>query len=48
MLGKIGTVQAILDSGDLRVKYSAGSVWTIGPEAVAKVIKLKTSLVTTI
>lgn len=48
MLGKIGTVQAILDSGDLRVKYSVGSVWTIGPEAVAKVIKLKTSLVTTI
>lgn len=38
VLGKIGTVQAILDSGDLRVKYSAGTVWTIGPEAVAKVI----------
>lgn len=47
VLGKIGTVQAILDSGDLRVKYSAGTVWTIGPEAVAKVIQFNTSLVAT-
>ena len=39
-LAEIGTVQSVLDLGDIRVRYPSGHVWTMNPEAVVKV-KLK-------
>ena len=38
ILGETGTVQDILDSGDVRVRYSQSVMWTIGAEALVKVI----------
>ena len=30
-------MQSILGSGDIRVKYPSGNVWTINPDTVVKV-----------
>jgi hypothetical protein len=34
-------VQSVLESGDIRVKYPSGNVWTLNPDTVVKVRKLK-------
>lgn len=33
----IGTVESVLDNGDLRVRYSTKKIWTINSECVSKV-----------
>ena len=37
MLGQVGTVHTVLDSGDLRVSYPNNRSWTVNPAAVTKV-----------
>lgn len=37
VIGKIGTVVAISDSGDLKIRYPEHIIWTLCPEAVVKV-----------
>ena len=32
-----GTVQSVLESGDIRVRYPSGHVWTMNPDVVVKV-----------
>ena len=34
-----GTVQSVLRSGDLRVKYPSGQTWTLNPDTVVKVME---------
>ena len=37
MLGLVGTVHTVLDSGDLRISYPNNRSWTVNPAAVTKV-----------
>ena len=37
VLGEVGTVQTVQATGDLRVRYSNGKVWTLNPDSVTKV-----------
>ena len=39
-LTEVGTVQSVLDSGDIRVRYPNNLVWTMNSEAVVKVAKV--------
>ena len=34
-------MQSVLESGDIRVKYPSGNVWTLNPDTVVKVRELK-------
>eukprot|EP00731_Ephydatia_muelleri_P014626 Em0008g346a len=38
----IGTVESVLDNGDLRIRYSTKKIWTINPECVSKVHQFAT------
>lgn len=37
ILSEVGTVQTVLDSGDIRVKYPNNRVWTMNSDTVVKV-----------
>ena len=37
MIGKIGTVMNIAESGDLKIRYPENVIYTLCPEAVVKV-----------
>lgn len=36
-LTEVGTVQTVLDSGDVRIRFPSNRTWTINPDAVAKI-----------
>ena len=36
-LSAAGTVQSVLDSGDIRVRYPSGRMWTMNPDVVVRV-----------
>ena len=35
---EVGTVQTILDSGDVRVRFPSNKTWTLNSDAIAKVL----------
>ncbi len=37
IIGEVGTVQVVQASGDLRVRFSSGKIWTMNSESVTKV-----------
>ena len=45
-LTEAGTVQAVLDSGDVRVRYPSNCMWTMNPDTVVKVKSTLSSLLT--
>ena len=36
-MSEVGTVQTVLDTGDIRVRYPSGHVWTMNVASVVKV-----------
>ena len=36
-LSTVGTVQTVLDSGNIRVRYPSNRVWTLNSDAIVKV-----------
>jgi hypothetical protein len=37
IIGETGTVQSVTDSGDIRVRYQSGMVWTLNADVATKV-----------
>ncbi len=37
IIGEVGTVQVVQASGDLRVRFSSGKVWTMNSDSATKV-----------
>ena len=44
-MSEVGTVQTVMDTGDVRVRYPSGHVWTMN---VASVVKVRRSHLPTI
>ena len=36
-IGEVGTVSAVMDSGDVRVRYGGNHTWTINSDGLVKV-----------
>ena len=36
-MSEVGTVQTVLDTGDIRVRYPSGHVWTMNVASAVKV-----------
>ena len=51
-MSEVGTVQTVLDTGDIRVRYPSGHVWTMNVASVVKVhnsiIKITCTIIITI